>query len=90
MVAELRKKESDTNPEQKKNQILELKNKVIRVVIHYLGTCRTFGENMVFMPNRASKSSLDILLSIFLSLERNNTDLKLLVLKDPLRYILHQ
>jgi hypothetical protein len=36
----------------------EPKNRVIRVMIRRLGTCKTFGENMIFMLNRASEYGL--------------------------------
>lgn len=33
----------------------EPKNRVIKVMNRRLGNCKTFGENMIFMLNRASK-----------------------------------
>jgi hypothetical protein len=57
MVAGLGEEGSQTNPEKKKaEEAPEPKNRIIRVMLRRLGTCRTFGENMVFMLNRASKS----------------------------------
>ena len=57
MVAGLGVEESQANPEKKKTEgAPEPKNRIIRVMMRRLGTCRTFGENMVFMLNRASKS----------------------------------
>jgi hypothetical protein len=56
MVAGLGEEESQANPEKMKTEAPEPKNRIIRVMMRRLGTCRTFGENMVFMLNRASKS----------------------------------
>jgi hypothetical protein len=61
MVVGLGEEESEKNIEKKKNEIPEPKNRVIRVMMRRLGTCRTFGENMIFMLNRASKSNLGFL-----------------------------
>lgn len=58
MVAGLGEEESQTSPGEKKKEAPEPKNRVIRVMMRRLGTCRTFGENMIFMLNRASKSNL--------------------------------
>lgn len=38
----------------------EPKNRVIRVMMRRLGSCKTFGENMIFMLNRASEYGLCI------------------------------
>ena len=57
MVAGLGEADSQADPEKKKTEeVAEPTNKIIRVMMRRLGTCRTFGENMVFMLNRASKS----------------------------------
>ena len=56
MVAGLGDEESKANPEKKKaEQAPEPNNRIIRVMMRRLGSCRTFGENMVFMLNRASE-----------------------------------
>ena len=55
MVAGLGEEESQAKPEKKTEEAPEPKNRIIRVMVRRLGTCRTFGENMVFMLNRASK-----------------------------------
>ena len=47
--------------DEKKTGAAEPKNRIIRVMIRRLGTCRTFGENMIFMLNRASESDLGFL-----------------------------
>jgi len=49
--------EFQANPEKKKMEgAPEPKNRILRVMMRRLGTCRTFGENMIFMLNRASES----------------------------------
>ena len=58
MVAGLGEEGSKANTEKKTEEAPELKNKIIRVMMRRLGSCRTFGENMIFMLNRASKSFL--------------------------------
>ena len=59
MVTGLGAEESQTNQEKKKTEeAAEPKNRILRVMMRRLGTCRTFGENMIFMLNRASKSGL--------------------------------
>lgn len=56
MVAGLGEEESKTNPEKKKaEEPPEPNNRIIRVMMRRLGSCRTFGENMIFMLNRASE-----------------------------------
>ena len=55
MVAGLGEEESQAKPEKKTEEAPEPKNRIIRVMMRRLGTCRTFGENMIFMLNRASK-----------------------------------
>ena len=86
MVAGLGEEESQANPEKKKTEEApELKNRIIRVMMRRLGSCRTFGENMVFMLNRTSKPyfwAFYDFISAF-SLERSNDDycVKLLILK---------
>ena len=52
--------EPQTSPEKKNKEPPEPKNRIIRVMMRRLGTCRTFGENMIFMLNRASESNLGI------------------------------
>ena len=57
MVAGLGEEESKASPERKKTEEPpEPKNRIIRIMMRRLGSCRTFGENMVFMLNRASES----------------------------------
>jgi hypothetical protein len=56
MVAGLGEDESPASQE-KNTEAAEPKNRIIRVMMRRLGSCRTFGENMIFMLNRASKSS---------------------------------
>ena len=86
MVAGLGEEESQANPEKKKSEEApEPKNRIIRVMMRRLGSCKTFGENMVFMLNRASESYFQAFydcISSF-SLERTNDDycVKLLILK---------
>ena len=56
MVAGLGEEESKANPENKKAEdVPEPNNRIIQVMMRCLGSCRTFGENMVFMLNRASE-----------------------------------
>ena len=51
--------ESHTSTEKKKvEESSEPKNRIIRGMMRRLGSCRTFGENMIFMLNRTSRSSL--------------------------------
>jgi hypothetical protein len=38
-----------------KKEPAQPKNRVIKVMNRRLGTCKTFGENMIFMLNRASE-----------------------------------
>ncbi|KAF8812814.1 hypothetical protein BYT27DRAFT_7182270 [Phlegmacium glaucopus] len=59
MVAGLGDEESQISPGRKQKEPPEPKNRVIRVMMRRLGTCRTFGENMIFMLNRAKRSSDD-------------------------------
>ena len=84
MVAGLGEEESKTIPEKKAEEAPEPKNRIIRVMMRRLGSCRTFGENMVFMLNRASESYFCTFycFSSF-SLERSHDDycVKLLILK---------
>jgi hypothetical protein len=54
MVAGLGDEEPNSNPV----KAAEPKNRVIRVMMRRLGSCKTFGENMIFMLNRASKYSM--------------------------------
>ena len=54
--------EPQTSPEKKNKEPPEPNNRIIRVMMSRLGTCRTFGENMIFMLNRASESNLGIFL----------------------------
>ena len=81
----LGEEESQAKPGKKTEEAPEPKNRIIRVMMRRLGTCRTFGENMIFMLNRASKSYLwafyDCISSF--SIERSNDDycVKLLILK---------
>ena len=83
MVAGLGAEESQANPEKK--EAPEPRNRIIRVMMRRLGSCRTFGENMVFMLNRASKPYFRVFYDYisFFSLERSNDDycVKLLILK---------
>lgn len=61
------------------------KNRVIRVMMRRLGTCKTFGENMIFMLNRASEYGFVYPSShgSYPQLERSPEDfcVKLLILK---------
>ena len=67
MVAVLGEEESRASPEKKKTEEApEAKNRVIRVMMRRLGNCRTFGENMVFMLNRASESHFWVFLRLHL------------------------
>ena len=86
MVAGLGEEESKANPEKTKTEEApEPKNRILRVMMRRLGTCRTFGENMVFMLNRASESYFWAFYEYILSfsLERSHDDycVKLLILK---------
>lgn len=86
MVAGLGEEGSQTCPVKKNaEEVPEPKNRIIRVMMRRLGSCRTLGENMIFMLNRASKCNLDFSYDhiSFLSLERSNDDhsVKLLILK---------
>jgi len=56
MVAGLGDEEGNPNS----GKAPEPKNRVIRVMMRRLGSCKTFGENMIFMLNRASKYDLCI------------------------------
>ncbi|KIK95658.1 hypothetical protein PAXRUDRAFT_826793 [Paxillus rubicundulus Ve08.2h10] len=42
----------------------ELRNRVIDVLISRLGSSKTFGENMIFMLNRASRSAEDLCMQL--------------------------
>ncbi|KAF9224851.1 hypothetical protein BS17DRAFT_779137 [Gyrodon lividus] len=42
----------------------ELRNRVLDVLISRLGSSKTFGENMIFMLNRASRSSEDLCMQL--------------------------
>jgi len=68
-----------------KKDVPEHRNRVIRVMMRRLGSCGTFGENMIFMLNRTSKLYLLALETIltFLLTEHTTEDLcvKLLILK---------
>ena len=55
MVAGLGGEVSPTSQEKNKaEESAEPKNRIIRVMMRRLGSCRTFGENMIFMLNRTS------------------------------------
>jgi Protein of unknown function (DUF2013) len=59
MVAGLGDEESKAHPEKKKaEEVPEPNNRIIQVMMMRrlpVGSCITFGENMVFMLNRASE-----------------------------------
>ena len=58
-----------SGPEKKKlEEALEPKNRIVWVMMHHLETCRTFGENLIFMLNQASKLNLGFLPSIYISI----------------------
>ena len=75
----------DEEPNPQSGKAPEPKNRVIRVMMRRLGTCKTFGENMIFMLNRASECILcpSLHKSHPLQLERSHEDfcMKLLILK---------
>lgn len=50
MVAGLGDEELSVNG----HKVVEPKNRVIRVMMRRQGSCKTLGENMIFMLNRAS------------------------------------
>lgn len=51
----------------------EPSNRVVRVLMRRLGMSKTFGENMIFMLNRASECEIDIQLATGLILARQIT-----------------
>jgi len=51
MVAGLGDEELNVNG----HKVVEPKNRVIRVMMRRQGSCKTMGENMIFMLNRASE-----------------------------------
>lgn len=53
MVLELREKDAHKDSPAPS---AEPRNRVIKVMNRRLGNCKTFGENMIFMLNRASES----------------------------------
>jgi hypothetical protein len=55
MVASLSNETDDTFPAPAPS---EPKNRVLRVLMRRLGSAKTFGENMIFMLNRAGESQL--------------------------------
>ena len=58
MVAGLGDEELNVNG----HKVVEPKNRVVRVMMRRQGSCKTLGENMIFMLNRASELiSLDAL-----------------------------
>ncbi|KAF8057059.1 hypothetical protein FPV67DRAFT_1566264 [Lyophyllum atratum] len=44
----------------------ELKNRVLRVLVRRLGSTKTFGENMIFMLNRAERTPEDLCMQLLI------------------------
>ncbi|KIM41429.1 hypothetical protein M413DRAFT_18955 [Hebeloma cylindrosporum] len=62
MVAGLGDEEANPNS----GKAAEPKNRVIRVMMRRLGTCKTFGENMIFMLNRAKRTPEDFCVKLLI------------------------
>lgn len=55
MVASLGPDAAALESQENSTDIPEPKNRVLRVLMRRMGSCMTFGSNMIFMLNRARK-----------------------------------
>ncbi|PPQ77944.1 hypothetical protein CVT25_015419 [Psilocybe cyanescens] len=57
---------SDGSPIGDKKEAQEPKNRVIRVMMRRLGSCKTFGENLIFMLNRTKHTPEDFCVKLLI------------------------
>ncbi|KAF8960869.1 hypothetical protein BDZ97DRAFT_1273337 [Flammula alnicola] len=58
--------DEQANPKSGKKEAPEPKNRVLRVMMRRLGSCKTFGENMIFMLNRAQRTPEDFCVKLLI------------------------